>query len=174
MSRSAGLEIMTGSPQLTLKPAPGQAAPVLRRLIAIDLICGTLLVAPLFRPETSTAGLRLLAVMLVLPYLVVCWRLLRIPEAKEGPGLAAGIGAVFVFLAALGCAATVEQHFYLRLAYFCALGLTHGLMAAFGYFGFKQGTSKKPAWRVVVRSIIDPVVYYGIVFFTAVGVLIHR
>jgi hypothetical protein len=47
-------------------------------------------------------------------------------------------------------------------------------MAGFGYFGFKQVTSKKSAWRVVVRSIIDPVVYYGIVFFIAMGALMHR
>jgi hypothetical protein len=140
----------------------------------MDLICGTLLVAPLVRVERSTPGFGFLAIVLFLPYLVVCWRLLRQPEAKAGPGLAAGMGAMFVLLAALGCAAAGEQHNYLLLAYFGGLGLTHALMAGFGYFGFKQGTSNKPAGRVVVRSILDPVVYYAVVFFIALGALMHR
>jgi hypothetical protein len=164
---------MTGSPQLTLKSELQQLPRAVRRLIALDLVCGIFLVTPVFRLETRRPGFELLAIVLFLPYLVACWRLLRSPEAKEGPALAAGMGAIFVLLAALGCAATLEQHDYRRLAYFGALGLTHGLLTGFGYFAFKQGTSKKPAWRVVIRSIIDPLVYYGIVFFIALAALMR-
>ena len=165
---------MTSIGPTTVKAAFEQVSPVLRRLIALDLVCGILVVAPFFRSETSTPWFGLLAVMLFLPYLMVCWRLLRNPEAKEGPGLAVGVGAVLVLVAVLGCAVTVEQHEYLHFAYFGALELTHALMTGFGYFAFRQGTSKKPAWRIAVRSIIDPVIYYGIVFFVAVGTLMHR
>ncbi len=168
-----GCPIMTSAGPTTLKAAFNQIPPLLRRLIVLDLIGGILLVAPLLRPETSTPALGFLAVVLFLPYLVVCWRLLVTPETKEGPGLAAGIGALFTFVAALGCAVAEEQRDYLHLAYFAALGLTHGLMAGLAFAAFRQGTSKKPVWRVALRSIIDPVVYYGIVLFLALGALGH-
>jgi hypothetical protein len=142
-------------------------------LLPLVLLCGVLVLSPLFLSARSTPGLAVLALALFLPYLVVCWRLLRTPGAKEGPGLAAGIGLTFAVVAAVGCALTIEEGSYLKLVYFAALALLHALIARFGYIAFKQGTSKKPAWRVAVRSLIDPLVYYGIVFFLALGALTH-
>lgn len=165
---------MTASAPANLKAALDQVSPFLRRLIAVDLVSGILLVVPLLRSETSTPGFAVLAIVLFLPYLVVCWRLLLTPEAKDGPGLAAGIGALFTFLAALGCAVAVEERIYLHLAYFAGLGLAHALLAGLGFAAFRQGTSKKPAWRVALRSLLDPIVYYGIVFIIALGALGHH
>jgi hypothetical protein len=158
----------------TLKAALNELPHLLRRLIVFDLISGILLVVPLLRPQSSTPALGLLAVVLFLPYLVVCWRVAVTPETKDGPGLAVGIGTLFTFAAALGCAVAVEQRDYLHLAYFGALGLTHGLMAGLGFAAFRQGTSKRPVWRVVLRSVVDPIVYYGIVLVLALGALAHH
>jgi hypothetical protein len=151
-----------------------QVSPSIRRLIILDLVCGILLVVPFFRPGMETPGFGLLAIVLLLPYLVVCWRLLRTPETKDGPGLAAGIGALFSFIAALGVAASVEEINSVHVVYFAALGFAHALLVGLGFAAFREGTSKKPAWRVAVRSVVDPVVYYGIVFFIALLVRIGR
>ena len=165
---------MTTSPSLSSEPAVQQVPAILQRLIAFALVCGILLIAPLLRPETITPGLGLLAIVLLLPYLVVSWRLLRTPGTKEGPGLAAGIGLTFVVVAVLGCAVTLEQRNYLQLGYFAGLGLAHGLMAGLAMAAFRNAKSKKPVWRVVARSVLDPIVYYGIVFFLAIAALSHR
>ena len=129
---------------------------------------------PLLWYVRRAPGFGLLAIVLFLPYLVVCWRVSRTPGTKEGPGLAAGIGLTFVVAAALGCAVTIEQRHYARLGYFAALGLAHGSLAFLAIMAFRNGTSKKPVWRVVVRSVLDPIVYYGIVFFLAIAALSHR
>ncbi len=165
---------MTSTGPTTLKAAFNQLPHLLRRLILFDLISGVLLVLPLLRLQSSTPALGLLAIVLFLPYLVVCWRVAVTPETKDGPGLAAGIGALFTFVAALGCAVAVEQKDYAHLAYFAGLGLTHGLMAGLGFPAFQQGQSKKPVWRVVLRSVVDPIVYYGIVLFLTLGALGHH
>jgi hypothetical protein len=162
---------MSASPSLSPTSAVSAA---LRRLIAFDLVCGILLIAPLLRPGTSSPGFAFLAIALFLPYLVVCRRLLRTPGTKEGPGLGAGIGLTFVVVAVLGCAVTIEQRDYLRLGYFAGLGLAHGFMALQAMPAFRNGTSKKPVWRVVARSVLDPIVYYGIVFFLAIAALSHH
>ena len=144
-----------------------------RMLVFITLLSGMLVVAPLFALGKITPGFSLLAIILFLPYVVVCWRLLRMPGTKEGPGLAFGIGLTFILLGSLVCAVNVDQRDYLRLAYSCALVAVHVLLAAPGIVRFREGTSKKPAWRVMVRSIVDPVAYYGIVLFLALGAHIH-
>jgi len=165
---------MSTSPSLSPKSSLLRAPAVLRRLIALDLFCGLLLIAPLLRPGTSTPGFWFLAIVLFLPYLVVCWRLSRTPGTKEGPGLAAGIGLTFVVLAALGCAVTLEQRDYLRLGYFAGLGLAHGFMALLAIKAFRNGIANKPVWRLVARSVLDPIVYYGIVFSLAIAALSHH
>jgi len=143
-------------------------------LLLVVLLCGVLVVSPLFLSARSTTGLAILAIALFLPYLVVCWRLVRTPGTKDGPGLAAGIAVIFAVVAAVGCALTIEEGRYLKLGYFATLGLLHALLAVLGFVAFQKGTSKKPAWRVAVRSLIDPLVYYGIVFFLAFGALAHH
>jgi len=143
-------------------------------LLLVVLLCGVLVVSPLFLSARSTTGLAILAIALFLPYLVVCWRLVRTPGTKDGPGLAAGIAVIFAVVAAVGCALTIEEGRYLKLGYFATLGLLHALLAVLGFVAFQKGTSKKPAWRVAVRSLIDPLVYYGIVFFLALGALVHH
>ena len=163
---------MTTSPSLS--PKSQQIPAVSRRLIAFELVCGILLIAPLLRPGTISPGFAFLAIALFLPYLVVCWRLLHTPGTKEGPGLGAGIGLTFVAVAVLGCAVTFEQRDYLRLGYFAGLGLAHGLMAGSAMQAFRNGTSEKPVWRVAARSVLDPIVYYGIVFFLAIAALSHH
>ncbi|MGE5325229.1 MAG: hypothetical protein ACM3SW_20340 [Actinomycetota bacterium] len=165
---------MSTSPSLSPQSSLRQVPSALRRLIALDLLCGLLLIPPLLRPGTSTPGLGFLAIVLFLPYVVVCWRLSRTPGTKEGPGLAAGIGLTFVAVAVLGCAVTIEQRDYLRLGYSAGLGLAHGFMALLAMTAFRNGTSKKPVWRVVARSVLDPIVYYGIVFFLAIAALSHQ
>lgn len=165
---------MSASPSLSPKSTLRQAPAVLRRLVALDLLCGLLLVVPLLWYVRSALGFGLLGIVLFLPYLVACWRLLRTPGTKEGPGLAAGIGLTFVVLAALGCAVTVEQRDYLRLGYFAGLALAQGFMALLAIMAFRNGTSNKPVWRVVARSVLDPIVYYGIVFFLAIAALSHH
>lgn len=162
---------MSASPSLS----PTSAVPaLLRRLIAFNLVCGILLIAPLLRPGTRSPGFAFLAIVLCLPYLVACSRLLRTPRTKQGPGLAAGIGTMFVVIAALGCAVTFEQRDYLRLGYCAGLGLAHGFMAGSAMQAFRKGTSEKPVWRVAARSVLDPIVYYGIVFFLAIAALSHH
>jgi hypothetical protein len=157
------------------QPAPEQQSRrVPGRLLPLVLLCGVLVVSPLFLSARSTTGLAILAIALFLPYLVVCWRLVRTPGTKDGPGLAAGIAVIFAVVAAVGCALTIEEGSYLKLGYFAALGLLHALMAGFGYIAFRHGTSMKPGWRVAVRSFIDPLVYYGIVFLLALGALAHH
>lgn len=166
---------MTGNPPATSKTTLAeQVPPILRPLIALNLASGLLLIMPLLLPDRNTPAFGLLAIVLLLPYLMVWWRLLRTPGTKEGPGLAVGIGALFTVLAALGCAVGVEQRDYLHLAYFVGLGLAHALLAGLGFAAFWQGASRKPVWRVALRSFVDPVVYYGIVFFLALGALGHH
>jgi predicted lysophospholipase L1 biosynthesis ABC-type transport system permease subunit len=155
----------TANPQSVLDQVPV----LVRRLIVLDLICGILVVVPFFRPEMESPGFGMLAIVLLLPYLVVCWRLLRSPRAKEGPGLAAGIATLFTLLAALGLAVAVEERRSAHLVYFAGVGIAHALLAGVGFAAFRQGTSAKPAWRVALRSLVDPVVYYGIVFFITLG-----
>src|SRR5690242_4590895 len=77
-------------------------------LLPLVLLCGVLVVSPLFLSSRSTPGLAILAIALFLPYLVVCWRLVRTPGTKDGPGLAAGIAVIFAVVAAVGCALTIE------------------------------------------------------------------
>jgi hypothetical protein len=144
-----------------------------RLLVSMTLLGGMLVAAPLFAIGKITPGFSLLALLLFLPYLVVCWRLLRTPGTKEGPGLAFGIGLTFTLLGLLVCAVNVEQRDYLRLAYFCGLVASHVLIAALGITRFRQATSSKPGWRVLVRSIVDPVAYYSIVLFLALGAHVH-
>lgn len=160
---------MTSSAPPTLRSVFQQLPLHVRRLIALDVICGILLMLPFFRREMQTPGFGLLAIVLLLPYLVVCWRLFHRPGSKEGPGLAAGIGLVFSLLAPLGVAVSVEGSNSGHMAYFAALGFAHALLVGVGSAAFREGTSTKPSWRVVLRSIIDPVVYYGIVFFLALA-----
>lgn len=165
---------MSTSPSLSPNSTLQQAPVPLHRLIVLGFVCGLLLIAPLLGPGITKPGFWFLAIVLFLPYLVVCWRLSRTPGTKEGPGLAAGIGLTFVVIAALGCALTIEQRDYLRLGYFAGLALAHGFMAFLAITAFRDGTSKKPVWRVVARSVLDPIVYYGIVFFLAIAALSHR
>ena len=152
---------------------PEQPARISRVLVAITLLAGILVVTPLFAMGRITPGFSVLALILFLPYLVVCWRLLRSPGSKEGPGLACGIALVFVSLGLLVCAVNLEQRDYLRLAYCCAVIGVHAVLAGLGIAAFRQGISEKPAWRVMLRSILDPLVYYGIVFFLALGAHVH-
>jgi hypothetical protein len=77
-------------------------------------------------------------------------------------------------IAAVGCALTIDERSYRMLGYFAAMGLLHALLAGFGYIAFRQGTSTKPAWRVAARSLIDPIVYYGIVLFVGLGLWAHH
>ena len=84
------------------KPQPSpedKAKGVQSLLLTLVLLSGILVVSPFFRPGSQTPGLAILAFALFLPYLVVCWRLLRTPGAKDGPGLAAGIGLTFAVIA---------------------------------------------------------------------------
>lgn len=150
-----------------------QTVAVSRTLLALTLVGGILVVAPLFVLGGITPGFAVLALILFLPYSVVCWRLLRTPATKEGPGLASGIAFTFILLGSLICAVNIEQKDYLHLAYFSALVAAHALLAGLSIKLFRQGKSIKPGWRVMVRSIVDPVVYYGIVFFLALGAHIH-
>jgi hypothetical protein len=154
----------------TIPPEPARTS---KLLLAVTLMGGTLVVAPLFAVGKVTPGFSLLALILFLPYVVVCWRLLRTPGVKEGPGLAFGIAFTFILLGSSICAVNFEQRDYLRLAYSSAVGGVHVVLAGLGIAAFRQGTSKKPGWRVMLRSIVDPVVYYGIVFFLALGAHIH-
>jgi len=143
-------------------------------LLPLVVLSGILVVSPFFLPGINTLSLTIVAVALFLPYLVVCWRLLRTPGTKEGPGLAAGIAVIFVVIAAMGCAITIDERSYRMLGYFAAVGLLHALLVGMGFVAFRQGTSKKPVWRVAVRSLIDPIVYYGSVIFVGLGLWAHR
>ena len=143
-------------------------------LLPLVLLSGILVVSPFSLPGRNTPGVDIFALALFLPYLVVCWRLWRAPGSKEGPGLAAGIGLTFAVIAAAGCALTIGEPSYRKLGYFAALGLLHALLVGMGFMAFRQGTSKKPAWRVAVRSVVDPIVYYGIVFFVGLGLWAHH
>jgi len=167
-------EIMNATVTKPQSPAEEHAKAASGLLLAVVLLSGIVVVSPFFMPGRNTPGLIVLALALFLPYLVVCWRLLRMPRAKEEPGLAAGIAVIFVVIAAVGCALTIEQRNYLKLGYFAALGFLHGLLAVAGFVAFRQGTSKKPVWRVTVRSLIEPIVYYGIVIFIGLGLWAHH
>jgi peptidoglycan/LPS O-acetylase OafA/YrhL len=157
------------------QPAPeDKPKDVQTLLLPLVLLSGILLIAPFFLPGVNTLSLTIVAVALFLPHLVVGWRLLRAPVSKEGPGLAAGVAVIFVVIAAVGCALTIDEGSYLKLGYFAALGLLHALLVAIGFMAFRQGTSKKPAWRVAVRSVVDPIVYYGIVIFLGLAALAHH
>lgn len=153
--------------------SPEEVARVSRVLVAIAVPAGILVVAPLFVTGKITPGFSLLALILFLPYVVVCWRLLRTPGTKEGPGLACGIAFTFNLLGFLICAVNLEQRDYLRLAYSGAVVGVHVVLAGLAIAAFRHGTSKKRAWRVMLRSIVDPVIYYGIVFFLALGAHVH-
>lgn len=144
-----------------------------RLLVSITLLGGIFVVAPLFAMGEITPGFALLALILFLPYTIVCWRLLRMPGTKDGPGLAFGVGFTFTLLGALVCVLNIEQRDYLHLVYFCGLVAVHVVLAALGIALFREGTSKKPGWRVMVRSLVDPVAYYGIVFFLTMGAHVH-
>jgi hypothetical protein len=165
--------IDAAEPVMAGQMMPQQSAGSSKLLLAITLLGGILVVAPLFMLGKITPGFSLLAVILFLPYMVVCWRLMRTPGAKEGPGLAFGIAFTFIWLGFLICAVNFEQRDYLRLAYTAAVVGIHVVLAGLGIAAFRQGTSKKPGWRVMARSIVDPIVYYGIVFFLALGAHIH-
>lgn len=158
-------------PDATVIKTAAQAPPTLLILAALG---GTIVVAPLFVLGKLTPWFAVLGLVLLLPYVVVGWRLLRTPQAKEGPGLAFGIGLTFVPPGLLLLATVISEHpDYPRLAYFSTLVLVHLLLIGFAVPAFRRGTSDKPAWRVLLRSILDPVVYFGIVLLLAAGVHLH-
>lgn len=142
----------------------------LRLILLLAALGGTIVVAPLFLGSKSQPWLAVLALVLLLPYVLLGWRLLRTPQAKEGPGLAIGIGLTFVPPGLLLLATVLSgRPDYLRLAYFSALVIVHLLLIAFAISPFRRGTSNKPAWRVLARSILEPVIYFGIVLLLAAG-----
>lgn len=146
-----------------------------RMLFLLTALGGSLLVAPLFGMGKVQPWFVVLALVLLMPYAVVGWRLLRTPRAKEGPGLALGIGLTIALPALLPLASVIGgRSDYPRMAYFSALVLIHLLLIAFAIPAFRRGTSSKPVWRVLLRSILDPAVYYGIVFFLAAGARLHH
>ncbi len=110
-------------------------------LFSLVLLSGILVVSPFFLPGINTLSLTIVAVALFLPYVVVCWRLLRTPGTKEGPGLAAGIAGIFTVIAVVGCAFTIDERSYRLLGYFAAMGLLHALLVGMGFVAFRQGTS---------------------------------
>jgi hypothetical protein len=167
-------EIMNATGTRPQPAREGEPTAVQRLLLPLVLLSGILVISPFFLPAVNTLSLTIVAVALFLPYLVVCSRLLRTPGSKEGPGLAAGIAVIFAVIAVVGCALTFEERSYRMLGYFAALGLLHALLAWRGFVAFRQGTSKKPPWRVALRSLVDPIVYYGIVFFVGLGLWAHR
>lgn len=148
-----------------------KAAPQeLRLLLLLTALGGAIVVTPLFAMTKIQPWLAAFALILLLPYTLVGWRLLRTPQAKEGPGLAIGIGLTFVPPGLLLLATVISgRPDYRRLAYFSSLVIVHLLLIAFAISPFRRGTSNKPVWRVLARSILEPVVYFGIVLLIAAG-----
>jgi hypothetical protein len=144
-----------------------------RMLLAITILGGATIAVPLLLLGKATPWIIVLDLILLLPYLVVGWRLQRTPLAKDGPALAMGIGAVFTILGLLLLEIGIEEHDPWHEAYFSALAAIHALLIALAIPAFRRGTSNKPAWRILLRSFIDPIVYYGIVFFIAAGASVH-
>lgn len=67
----------------TEKPAkPQQPIGVSKVLVPFTLLSGILVVAPLFALGKITLAFSALALIVFLPYVVVCWRLLRMPGGK--------------------------------------------------------------------------------------------
>lgn len=162
---------MTDNTQTVADATATKAVPPAQRmLLLLTALGGAIVVAPLFAMTRTQPWFAVLAVILLLPYALVGWRLLRAPQAKEGPGLAIGIGLTFVPPGLLLLATVISgRPDYRRLAYFSVLVMVHLLLIAFAISPFRRGTSNKPAWRVLARSILDPVVYFGIVLLLAAG-----
>jgi hypothetical protein len=149
------------------------------RLLALVATGAALLVVPFFALGPPTAGSAILAVFLVLPHALTAARLLRRPEAREGPGLALGIGLSLCVIGVFLCAVAIHQLStalpgtrepeLLRLAYALVLVVSQALTVTFGAIAFRRGVSKKPAWRVLARSIVDPVAYYGLMTLIMIG-----
>ena len=147
---------------------PSTQAP--RLLLLLTALGGAIIAAPLLVHGKDEPWFVVLALVLLLPYVVVAWRLLRTPLAKEGPGLALGIGLMFVPSGLLLLATVLSgRPDYPRAAYFSALVILHLLLIAVAVPAFRRGTSRKSTVRVLVRSIVDPAVYFGIVMLLAAG-----
>lgn len=146
-----------------------------RALLLLTALAGAIVVSPLIVMGKVQPWLAVLGLVMLLPYIVVGWRLLRTPQAKEGPGLAFGIALMFVPSGLLLLSSVIGEHpDYRRLTYFSALVLVHLLLIGFALPAFRSGTSDKPAWRVLLRSILDPAVYFAIVLLLAAGAHFHR
>jgi hypothetical protein len=161
---------MADNTQFAAEAANGSFAQAPRLLLLLTALGGAIVAAPLLVQGKDQPWFVVLALVMLLPYVVVGWRLLRTPMAKEGPGLALGIGLMFVPPGLLLLATVLSgQPDYLRAAYFSILVIVHVLLIAVAVPAFRQGTSRKPAWRVLIRSIVDPAVYFGVVMLLVAG-----
>ena len=125
--------------------------------------------------DTLIPTLTVCGFMLSLPYVVIVLRLVRAPGRKEGPGLAVGVATTIALAGILVVAAEMAKWEYRIALYVSCVLLLHFLTIGFGVAAFRRSTSDKSTWRIVVRSVIDPIAYFGILLVLLMGsIAFHR
>ena len=116
------------------------------------------------------------AVIGLLPYGIVAWKARWRPADRSAYALALGICAVMLGLGLLLLAMMLEDSRgvnWENVAYALGLLLAHVIALRFAVIEFRSRPSQKPAWRLLVRGFIDPLVYYGMFLFLAGGASLH-
>jgi hypothetical protein len=169
---------MTSSPE----PSPRDRDVLAKRLQVVrGAAIGTILLFFVPVPPwewLENAAPLLLVVPLSIPFLMILWRLRRIPR-KEGLALAMGAGGILCVGAGLGLLIVLNDGGPLNwsalvlLAVFAPVQaiLTGSAIATYKLVGYAKGD-----WKVLTRGVVDPLVYFGVIafFFVASAPMLYE
>jgi hypothetical protein len=140
------------------------------RLAIATFVGMVLLVSPMLSPFVIWIYSVIAAFMVAVPYTFVLWRCMRKRE-RSGPALAMGISLVIGGVAVI--LILLSTHHFRDLVLWSVLLACHAGMCVLALIAFRAGSSEKPVWRLLVRGFVDPIVYYGFVFFVFAAAVGH-
>ncbi len=105
-----------------------------------------------------------LIVLLLLPLLLILWRLRKTPR-KNGLALALGTGGLLFLAAASVLFGLWGSNFVVWQALFwlALFTVVQGVLAASAIVAFAGIGYVKGDWKLLVRGVVDPLVYYAVV-----------